>query len=97
MKSFMALNVKEGTQFELNYHDKNASLHVSLRTRRFDKKIHYCCGDSFFVEKACAWLKHAHSFDRCGGQTQIESLRLTDFGRRFSLKLTFQLKADVSP
>ena len=51
MKSFMALNGKEGTQFESNYHDKNTSLHVSLRTRKFDKKIHYCCRDSFFVEK----------------------------------------------
>ena len=48
MKSFMALNRKEGTQFEWNYHDKNTSLHVSLRTRKFDKKIHYCCRD-FFV------------------------------------------------
>ena len=34
-----------------NYRDKNRSLHVSLRTRKFDKKIHYCCRDSFFVEK----------------------------------------------
>ena len=49
MKSFMELNGKEGTQFELNYHDKNTSLYVSLRTRKFDKKIHYCC--CFFVEK----------------------------------------------
>ena len=34
-----------------NYHDKNTSLHVLLRTRKLDKKIHYCCRDSFFVEK----------------------------------------------
>ena len=34
-----------------NYRDKNTSLHVSLRKRKFDKKIHYCCRDSFFVEK----------------------------------------------
>ena len=34
-----------------NYRDKNTSLHVSLRTRKFDKKIHCCCRDSFFVEK----------------------------------------------
>ena len=34
-----------------NYRDKNTSLHVSLRTRKFDKKIHYCCRNSFFVEK----------------------------------------------
>ena len=34
-----------------NYRDKNTSRHVSLRTRRLDKKIHYCCRDSFFVEK----------------------------------------------
>ena len=51
MKSFMALNGKEGTLFELNYHDKNTSLHVSLRARKFDKKIHYCCRDSFFFRK----------------------------------------------
>ena len=43
MNSFTALNGKVGTQFELNYDDKNTSLHVSLRTRKFDKKIHYCC------------------------------------------------------
>ena len=40
----MALNEKEGIQFKLNYH-------VSLQTRKFDKKIHYCSRDSFFVEK----------------------------------------------
>ena len=34
-----------------NYRDTNTSLHVSLRTRKFNKKIHYCCRDSFFVEK----------------------------------------------
>ena len=51
MKSFMALTGKEGNLFELNYHDKNTRLHVSLRTRKFDKKIHYCCRYSFFVEK----------------------------------------------
>ena len=34
-----------------NYRDKNTSLHVSLRKRKFDKKIHYCCRNSFFVEK----------------------------------------------
>ena len=34
-----------------NYRDYNTSLHVSLRTRKFDKKIHYCCRDSFFVEE----------------------------------------------
>ena len=34
-----------------NYRDYNTSLHVSLRTLKFDKKIHYCCRDSFFVEK----------------------------------------------
>ena len=34
-----------------NYRDINTSRHVSLRTRKFDKKIHYCCRDSFFVEK----------------------------------------------
>ena len=34
-----------------NYRDKNTSLHVSLRKRKFDKKIHYFCRDSFFVEK----------------------------------------------
>ena len=34
-----------------NYSDKNTSLYVSLRTRKFDKKIHYCCRDSFFVEE----------------------------------------------
>ena len=39
MKSFIALNGKEGTQFELNYHDENTSLYVSLQTRKFDKKI----------------------------------------------------------
>ena len=27
------------------------SCSVSLRTRKFDKKIHYCCRDSFFVEE----------------------------------------------
>ena len=42
---------KGGIQFELNYHDKNASLYVLLRTRDFDKKIHDCCRDSFFVKK----------------------------------------------
>ena len=47
----MALNGIEGTQFEFNYHDKNKSLYVSLRTCKFDTKIHYCCRDSFFVEK----------------------------------------------
>ena len=26
-------------------------IHVSLRKRKFDKKIRYCCRDSFFVEK----------------------------------------------
>ena len=51
MKTFMVLNGKDGIQFELNYHGKNTSLQVSLRTRTFDKKIHYCCRDSFFVEK----------------------------------------------
>ena len=40
MKTFMIQNGK-GIQFELNYHDKNTSLHVSLRTRKFGKKIHY--------------------------------------------------------
>ena len=34
-----------------NYHDKSTSLYVLLRTRKLDKKIHYCCRDSFFVEK----------------------------------------------
>ena len=34
-----------------NYHDKNTSLRVSLRTRNFDRKIHYCCSGSFFVEQ----------------------------------------------
>ena len=34
-----------------NYDDKRASLHVSLRTRKLEKKIQYCCRDSFFVEK----------------------------------------------
>ena len=28
-----------------NYHDKRASLPVSLRTRKLEKKIHYCCRD----------------------------------------------------
>ena len=26
-----------------SYRDYNTSLHVSLRTRKFDNKIHYCC------------------------------------------------------
>ena len=30
---------------------KTQSLHVSLRKRKFDKKIHCCCRNSFFVEK----------------------------------------------
>ena len=34
-----------------NYDHKDTSLHVSLRTRNFDRKIHYCCKDSFFVKK----------------------------------------------
>ena len=34
-----------------NYCDKHTSSLVSLWTRKFDKKIHYCCRDSFFVEK----------------------------------------------
>ena len=34
-----------------NYDDKRASLHVSLRTRKLEKEIQYCCRDSFFVEK----------------------------------------------
>ena len=106
-----------------NYRNKNTSLHVSLRTRKFDKKIHYCCRVSLLkkiykrdtpfravfkvktlpvlfspypremkhtakfksaanLALACfyrngathsharsiarPWLKHAHSFDRCG-------------------------------
>ena len=28
-----------------NYDDKRASLHVSLRTRKLEKKIQYCCRD----------------------------------------------------
>ena len=32
------------------YHDKSTSLYVLLRTRKLDKKIHYCCRDGFFVE-----------------------------------------------
>ena len=51
MKTFLALNGKEGIQFGLNYHDKNTVLHVPLQTHKFDKKIHYCCRDSLFVEK----------------------------------------------
>ena len=50
-EDFYALNGKEGAQFELNYHDKNTSLHVSLRTRTFDKKIHYCCRHGFLLKK----------------------------------------------
>ena len=38
-------------QEHITYLDKNTSRHVSLRTRKFDKKVHYCCRDSFFVEK----------------------------------------------
>ena len=34
-----------------NYHDERASLPVSLRTRKLEKKIRYCCRDSFFVKK----------------------------------------------
>ena len=34
-----------------NYSDKNTSLYVSLRTRKFDEKIQYCCRGSFFVEE----------------------------------------------
>ena len=37
--------------YDNSYCDKSTSLHVWLRTRKFDKKIHYCCKDSFFVEK----------------------------------------------
>ena len=113
-----------------NYCDKNTSIHVLLRMRKFYKKIHFCCRDSFFVKKdiqrdapfgavfevttlavlflpyprekkantakcksaailllpffygngaahshvgsiACTWLKHAHSFDRCGDAIDI--------------------------
>ena len=50
-EDFYGTKRKEGIQLELNYHDKNLSLHVSLRTRKFDKKIHYCCRDSFFDKK----------------------------------------------
>ena len=32
MKAFIVLNGKEGIQLEFNYHDKNTSPHVSLRT-----------------------------------------------------------------
>ena len=51
--SFTAFLIRKSAPRETNdnYHDKNTSLHVSLRTRKFDKKIHYCCRDSFFVEK----------------------------------------------
>ena len=34
-----------------NYHDKSTSLYVLLQMRKLDKKIHYRCRDSFFVEK----------------------------------------------
>ena len=51
MKTFIVLNGQEMIQFEFNYHDKNTGLHVSLRTRKFDKKIYFCCSYSFFVEK----------------------------------------------
>ena len=34
-----------------NYSDKNTSPYVSLRTRKFDEKIQYCCRGSFFVEE----------------------------------------------
>ena len=51
-EDFYALNGNEGIQFEFNYHEFNSSPNVSLRMRKFDKKIRYCCRDSeFFVEK----------------------------------------------
>ena len=144
MKTFMALTGKEGIQFELNCHDKNKSLYVSLRTRNFDKKIHYCCRVSLLkkiytredplravfkvktlavlfppypremktntakfksaaiLALACfygngathsharsiarAWLKHAHSFDRCGPCRNY--LTLPSLERRKLLKQT---------
>ena len=60
MKSFTALNRKERTLlvFELNYHDKNTSLHVSLRTRKFDN----CCRDIFCWER---YIKETPLLELC--------------------------------